>query len=61
MKLIKCIIQPHKVDEVVEKLETMVAGMTVSEVRRAIRLKTRVRIAVKARDYMPDREIHPHR
>jgi len=33
MKLIKCIIQPHKVDEVVEKLETMVAGMTVSEVR----------------------------
>ena len=33
MKLIKCIIQPHKLDEVVRKLETIVAGMTVSEVR----------------------------
>ena len=33
MKLVKCIIQPHKLDEVVEKLATMVAGMTVSEVR----------------------------
>ena len=33
MKLIKCIIQPHKLDEVVEKLQTIVTGMTVSEVR----------------------------
>lgn len=33
MKLIKCIIQPHKLDEVVAKLESIVAGMTVSEVR----------------------------
>lgn len=33
MKLIKCIIQPHKLDEVVAKLQSIVAGMTVSEVR----------------------------
>ena len=33
MKLIKCIIQPNKLDQVVSKLETIVAGMTVMEVR----------------------------
>jgi nitrogen regulatory protein P-II 1 len=33
MKLIKCIIQPNKLDQVVNKLESIVAGMTVSEVR----------------------------
>ena len=33
MKLIKCIIQPNKLDEVVGKLQAIVAGMTVSEVR----------------------------
>ena len=33
MKLIKIIIQPNKLDEVVGKLQTIVAGMTVSEVR----------------------------
>ena len=33
MKLLKCIIQPQKLDDVVEKLESIVAGMTVSEVR----------------------------
>ena len=33
MKLIKCIIQPRKLDEVVNKLEAVVPGMTVAEVR----------------------------
>jgi nitrogen regulatory protein PII len=33
MKLIKCIIQPHKLDEVIAKLSKLVAGMTISEVR----------------------------
>jgi len=33
MKLIKIIIQPGKLDPVVTKLQTLVAGMTVSEVR----------------------------
>jgi nitrogen regulatory protein PII len=33
MKLIKCIIQPNKLDQVIRKLETIVAGMTVMEVR----------------------------
>jgi nitrogen regulatory protein P-II 1 len=33
MKLIKCIIQPHKLDEVVAKLQSIVGGMTVTEVR----------------------------
>lgn len=33
MKLIKCIIQPNKLDKVIAKLQTTVAGMTVSEVR----------------------------
>jgi len=33
MKLIKIIIQPSKLDPVVTKLQTLVAGMTVSEVR----------------------------
>jgi nitrogen regulatory protein P-II 1 len=33
MKLIKCIIQPQKLTDVVEKLKSIVAGMTVSEVR----------------------------
>ncbi len=34
MKLLKCIIQPHKLDEVKEALTAMnVQGMTVSEVR----------------------------
>jgi nitrogen regulatory protein P-II 1 len=33
MKLIKCIIQPAKLNSVVEGLQTIVAGMTVSEVR----------------------------
>ena len=33
MKLIKIIIQPNKVDPVVGKLQTLVTGMTVSEVR----------------------------
>ena len=33
MKLIKAIIQPNKLDQVVAKLENIVAGMTVTEVR----------------------------
>jgi nitrogen regulatory protein P-II 1 len=33
MKLIKCIIQPNKLEQVTKKLETIVTGMTVSEVR----------------------------
>ena len=33
MKLVKCIIQPGKLAEVVEGLQTIVTGMTVSEVR----------------------------
>src|SRR5882672_6909873 len=33
MKLIKCIIQPHKIDEVLQGLQNIVTGMTVSEVR----------------------------
>ncbi|HYR90814.1 MAG TPA: P-II family nitrogen regulator [Terriglobia bacterium] len=33
MKLIKCIIQPHKLDEVMKGLQNIVTGMTVSEVR----------------------------
>jgi len=33
MKLIKIIIQPAKLNSVVTKLQTLVAGMTVSEVR----------------------------
>jgi len=33
MKLIKCIIQPNKLEEVTKRLQTIVGGMTVSEVR----------------------------
>jgi nitrogen regulatory protein PII len=33
MKLIKIIIQPAKLDPVVTRLQTLVAGMTVTEVR----------------------------
>jgi nitrogen regulatory protein P-II 1 len=33
MKLIKCIIQPQKLNDVVEKLKSVVTGMTVFEVR----------------------------
>src|SRR6476619_908670 len=33
MKLLKIIIQPNKLNSVVTKLQTLVAGMTVSEVR----------------------------
>ena len=33
MKLVKIIIQPNKLDAVIGKLQTLVAGMTVSEVR----------------------------
>jgi nitrogen regulatory protein PII len=33
MKLLKIIIQPNKLDLVVGKLQTLVAGMTVTEVR----------------------------
>jgi len=33
MKLIKCIIQPHKLDDVITVLQQLVPGMTVSEVR----------------------------
>jgi nitrogen regulatory protein PII len=33
MKLIKCIIQPNKLDQVTKKLESIVTGMTVLEVR----------------------------
>src|SRR2546426_386073 len=33
MKLIKCVIRPEKLTEVVEKLAEVVAGLTVSEVR----------------------------
>jgi nitrogen regulatory protein PII len=33
MKLIKCIIQPNKLEQVTKKLETIVSGMTVLEVR----------------------------
>src|SRR5438132_13564820 len=33
MKLIKCIIQPHKIDEVLQGLQNIVTGMTVSEFR----------------------------
>jgi nitrogen regulatory protein P-II 1 len=33
MKLIQCIVQPAKVDELIDKLQTFVLGMTVSEAR----------------------------
>jgi nitrogen regulatory protein PII len=33
MKLLQCIIQPYKLDEVVEALQGVAPGMTVSEVR----------------------------
>ena|SRR6266850_1912329 len=33
MKLVKCIIQPHKLDDVIGGLQNIVAGMTVLEVR----------------------------
>ena len=33
MKLLKCIIRPEKLDEVVAELESMIPGMTVSEVK----------------------------
>jgi nitrogen regulatory protein PII len=33
MKLLQCIVQPHKLDAVVRKLATIVAGMTVYDVR----------------------------
>ena len=33
MKLNKCIIQPHKLHEVVPALQELVAGMTVSDVK----------------------------
>jgi nitrogen regulatory protein PII len=33
MKLVQCIIQPYKLDEVVEALQYVAPGMTVSEVR----------------------------
>ena len=33
MKLIKCIIRPEKLDEVINKLQTIVVGLTVTEVR----------------------------
>jgi len=33
MKLIKCIIQPQKLSDVVEELKNVVTGMTVFEVR----------------------------
>jgi nitrogen regulatory protein PII len=33
MKLVKCVIQPQKLDEVVQALANIVPGMTVSEVR----------------------------
>ena len=33
MKLIKCIIQPYKLSDVVTALQNVVAGMTISEVR----------------------------
>ncbi len=33
MKLVKCVIQPHKLDDAVRALESIVPGMTVSEVR----------------------------
>jgi Nitrogen regulatory protein P-II len=33
VKLIQCIIQPHKLDEVVEALQSVTPGMTVSEAK----------------------------
>jgi len=33
MKLIKCIIQPHKLHDVVPALQDLVSGMTVSDVK----------------------------
>ena len=33
MKLIQCIIQPYKLDEVVDALQSVAAGMTVSEAK----------------------------
>ena len=33
MKLIQCIIQPDKAEEVVQKLTTIVSGLTIFEVR----------------------------
>ena len=39
MKLIKCIIQPHKLNDVVTALQKMVSGMTVLEVRGVGRQK----------------------
>lgn len=33
MKLVKCIVRPEKVEEVVNKLSSFIPGMSVSEVR----------------------------
>ena len=33
MKLIQCVIQPYKLDEVVEALQSVAPGMTVSEAK----------------------------
>ena len=33
MKLIKCVIQPHKLEDVAAALQNVATGMTVSEVR----------------------------
>jgi nitrogen regulatory protein P-II 1 len=33
MKLVKCIIQPERVNDVIETLVTMIPGLTVSEAR----------------------------
>jgi nitrogen regulatory protein PII len=33
MKLVKCIVQPDKADEMVKKLATIVSGLTMFEVR----------------------------
>ena len=41
MKLVKCIIQPQKLDEVVRALTNIVPGMTVSDVRGHGRQKGR--------------------
>jgi nitrogen regulatory protein PII len=33
MKLIQCVVQPAKLDELINRLQTIVTGMTVSEAR----------------------------
>jgi nitrogen regulatory protein P-II 1 len=50
MKLIKCIIQPAKLNEVIDGLQGLVAGMTVAEVRGIGRQKGHT-LVYRGREY----------